>query len=151
AATLTVTSSPGYDVGSPSAATGTITDDETGVINFEADKSVGEGAGSTTLKATLTITGSGTGTTGLDQTLTVSATSAGGGTATGGGTDYSFSTTTLTFAAATGASIDSSTATVTIVDDKRLEGSETANFSIGSLSSNLNGTTSIGDNTHTLT
>ena len=92
-----------------STDTVTITDNETGTINFEGDKSTPEIA-STSVKATLTIGSTGTGTIGLDQTLTVSATDAGTGTATGGGVDYTYSTTTLTFSPANSALIDSSTA-----------------------------------------
>src|SRR5438105_1371721 len=88
---------------------------------------------------------------GLDVALTVSATDAGTGTATSG-TDYTaFGPALLTFAAGNGASIDSSTTTLTVADDKRLEGDETVNLSIGGLSSTLNSQVSIVDSTHTAT
>src|SRR5205807_1648948 len=117
-----------------------ILDDETAMIAFEADKSVSEAVGTTPLKATLTITpGAGSsGTTGLDQTLTVVADNTTGGTATLG-TDYGFTTSTLTFATGNTATVDSTTGTLTVVNDSRLEGNETANFTLGSLNTTLNG------------
>ena len=91
------------------------------------------------------------GDTGLDVALTVSATDALTGTATSG-TDYTaFGPATLTFAAGDGDSIDSDTATLSVLDDKRLEGDEAVNLTIGSLSSSLNGQVTIVDSTHTAT
>src|SRR5438270_416497 len=95
------------------------------------------------------------GTAGLDVALTVSATDvtvAGAGKATSG-TDYvAFGPATLTFAVTAGTtSIDSSTATVDVNDDKRLEGDEVVNLSIGSLSSTLAWQVWLGVGTNTVT
>ena len=108
--------------------------------------------GSTTLQARLTITPdlTATGPTGLDVPLTVSAANASGGTALRPA-DYDFNITTLTFAIGNGAALDSTTGTVSVVNDARLEGDETANFTIGSLSSTLDGQVSVTDSSHTLT
>jgi hypothetical protein len=78
------------------------------------------------------ITASGTGTTGLDTLLTVSAKDAGTGTASNIlSADYAaFGPATLSFNPGDGSSIDSTTATLTVTDDRRLEGNETVNLFI---------------------
>ncbi|MDA1014044.1 MAG: putative Ig domain-containing protein [Planctomycetota bacterium] len=134
-----------------STHTATITDDETGTINFAADAATAE-ASDPTQNATLTIGSTGTGTIGLDVTLTVDATDATGGSATSV-TDYAaYGTQTLTFSTGDGAAISSSSATLDIDDDQRLEGDETVNLTFaGTLSSDLDGQVSEGDTTHTVT
>ncbi|MDA1013624.1 MAG: hypothetical protein O3A00_04120 [Planctomycetota bacterium] len=135
---------------SDSTHTATITDNETGVIDFQADQSNGENV-APTANATLTITGSGSGTVGLDVALTVDATDAGSGSSISG-TDYTaFGTQTLTISAADGASLTSNNSTLDVTDDQRLEGDETVDLQIGSLSSDLNGRVSLNDTTHTAT
>src|SRR2546428_382221 len=101
-----------------------------------------------TVKATLAIATTGSvGTAGLDTALTVSARDAGTGSATA--SDYSFTTTTLTFAAGSnGSTIDSSSATVSVLDDRRVDGDETVKLLITGPSSTLNGQVSIVDGTH---
>src|SRR5262249_54430288 len=131
--------------------TATIEDNEVGTINFQADQSNDESV-SPTGKATLTIATTGTvGATGLDVALTVSATDALTGTATSG-TDYTaFGPATLTFAAGNGASIDSSTAPLTVQDDKRLECDVSVKLALGRLSSPSFPTRRSSDLTHTAT
>jgi hypothetical protein len=137
-----------------STHTATILDNELGVINFQADQANAESV-SPTVHATLTITTIGAvGPVGLDKALTVSATDvtvAGAGKATSGLDYAAFGPATLTFAVGNGAAIDSSTATLSVLDDQRLESNEDVNLSIGSLSSNLDGRVSLGDTTHTAT
>ncbi|MFO0804296.1 MAG: Calx-beta domain-containing protein [Gemmataceae bacterium] len=131
--------------------TATITDNETGVINFQADQANDESV-SPTVRATLTITTIGTvGPVGLDKALTVTATDLLTGSATSGVDYNAFGPATLTFAVGNGAAIDSSAATLSVLDDQRLESNEDVNLSIGSLSSNLDGRVSLGDTTHTAT
>ena len=112
--------------------TATILDNETGTISFQADQSNDESV-SPTVKAVLTITASAgsTGTIGLDRTISVTASDVGDGSATDTD-DYSFTTTALTFTPGDGSSINSSTATITVVNDKRLEGDETVNLTFAS-------------------
>jgi hypothetical protein len=129
--------------------TATILDNETGVINFLADQSNAE---SVTY-----------GESNVDdhsirdrhdrarQGFTVTATQAAGSTATSGSDYGPFGPAILTFAAGDGTTIDSSTAILDVIDDRRLEGNETVNLSIGSLSSTLNGQVSLGDTTQTAT
>ncbi len=137
------------NIGSPSTRAVVITDDETGVINFLADAAAAESVDSTQ-NATLAITGIGTGTVGLDVALTVAATQT-GGTATSG-TDYAaYGSQTLTFSTGDGTTITSSNATLDVTSDQRLEGNETVNLSIGSLSSSLSGQVTLSDTTHTAT
>ena len=134
-----------------STHTATITDDETGVINFAGDAAALPKQSDPTQNATLTITGVGAGTVGLDNALTVDATDATGGSATSG-TDYAtYGTQTLTFNTGDGASIASTNGTLDVTSDQRLEGDETVNLAIGSLSSTLDGQVSIADSTHTAT
>lgn len=138
-------------IGAPSTHTATIEDNESGVIDFQANQSNGENVDPTVM-ATLTISSaSGAGGLGLETNLTVTASDAGGGTATSG-TDYAaFGTPTLTFTAGAGASINSNTATLNVTDDQLLEGDQTVNLSIAGLSSSLDGQVMIVDSTHTAT
>ncbi|MDA1013623.1 MAG: hypothetical protein O3A00_04115 [Planctomycetota bacterium] len=128
----------------------TIEDNETGVINFQADQSNAESV-DPTINATLTITGIGTGTVGLDSTLTVAATDVGSGSATTGTDFVAFGSQTLTFNTGDGATNTSTNATLDVTDDQRLEGDETVDLGIGSLSSDLDGQVSLNDSTHTAT
>src|SRR5207249_1258699 len=50
-----------------------------------------------------------------------------------------------------GATITSNNATLDVNDDRRLEGDETVNLALGSLSSSLNGQVTLSDTTHTAT
>jgi hypothetical protein len=58
---------------------------------------------------------------------------------------------TLSFNPGDGSSIDSTTATLTVTDDRRLEGNETVNLFIDTLTSTLDGHVSLSDTTHTAT
>ena len=107
--------------GAVATHTATITDDETGVINFLADASAAESSNQTQT-ATLTITGTGTGNDGLDVQLTVEATVAAApnsGTATSG-TDYTaYGSKTLTFAVSdVGTSVTSITSTTATLEER---------------------------------
>ena len=80
---------------------------------------------------------------GLDNALTVAATDATGGSAISG-TDYAtYGSQTLTFSTGDGASIASTNGTLDVTSDRRLEGDETVNLAIGSLSNTLDGQVSI--------
>src|SRR5258706_176185 len=101
-----------------------------------------------TQAATLTITATGTGTVGLDVPVSTAITTS--GTATGGGTDYTLTTPTLTFTTGN-YTTQTQTASVTVVDDQRVEGTETAILTLGAPTS-LNGQVTLGATTaHTLT
>ena len=132
----------------------TITDNEVGVINFQADQNNAESV-DPTIRAILTITPNGTGTVRFDRTITVTASEAGGGSATQNVDYQAFSPTVLTFSpgvADASNNVNSSTATLDVVQDRRTdENPETVNFSLGSLSTTLSGTTSLSDTTHTAT
>ncbi len=149
---LTMASGSGYTT-SGSPATGTITDNDTATLSFTAaSSSAAESAGTQNVGTTLTINANGTGTTGLASAITANVTST-GGTATSGGTDYSLpASPALTFAAgayATGSATQS--AAISIVDDRLVEGSETANLGL-SIVTNIGTQASVGGTTaHTLT
>ncbi|REJ44056.1 MAG: hypothetical protein DWQ54_00415 [Microcystis flos-aquae TF09] len=108
---LTLAAGTGYTVGTPNAATGTITNDDTSVTLAVSPSSVTED-GTTNLVYTFTRTGSTT--SALTANYTV------GGTATNG-TDYTSIPTSVTFAA------NSATATVTVdpTPDTTVEPDET--------------------------
>ena len=132
-----------------STHTATITDDKTGEINFAGDVANAESV-DPTQNAMLSITSVGAGTVGLDNALTVAATDATGGSAISGA-DYLPYGGILTFSTGDGASIASTNGTLEVINDRRLEGDETVNLAIGSLSSTLDGQVSIADSTHTAT
>ncbi|MCX7423829.1 MAG: hypothetical protein NT013_30415, partial [Planctomycetia bacterium] len=139
-------------LGSPNQHTVTIDDNDVAVINAQTDQSSGEATATPSVNVTLSIIAIGTGPIGLDNAVTVLLTDLTSGTATGSGTDYTFSPAaqTLTFTPGTFSAATQS-ADVTVVDDKHVEGNETINFSVGTLSSTLDGQVSLGDTTHTLT
>jgi hypothetical protein len=85
--------------------------------------------------------------------LTAKAKDAGTGTASNLlSADYAaFGPATLTFNPGDGSSIDSTTATLTSPTNRRLEGNETVNLFIDTLSSTLDGHVSLSDTTHTAT
>jgi len=150
-ATLTISNpSSGITIDTVSTQNVTITDDEIGVISFDADASNAESV-DPTQNATLTITASGTGTVGLDVALTVAATDAGGGTATSTVDYAAYGSQTLTIAAGDGTTIVSNNATLDVTVDADVEADETVNLQIGSLSSTLDTHVSIGDSTHLAT
>src|SRR5439155_21201734 len=134
------------------AATVTITDNDFAVIDAQVDQSVSEGAAAPTVGATLTInaTGSLSQPIGLDSPVSVTLTDALSGTASNGGVDYSFTNATVMFAAGDFAS-STMTTPVTFTDDQLVEAPETINFTVGSLSTTLNGQVGLGDTTHSLT
>ncbi|HJQ24568.1 MAG TPA: Calx-beta domain-containing protein [Blastocatellia bacterium] len=117
---LTVTSGSGYNVGSPSAATGTITNDDTDVTLAVSPAAVSE-VGSSSLVYTFTRTGV------TSNALTVNFTV--GGTATFN-TDYtqagaaSFTTSSGTVSFASGS--PTATVSLTPINDVLVEGDETA-------------------------
>ena len=115
---LSLSGATGAALGSPSAATLTIVDnDSTGALSFSATTySVGEGAGT----ALITVQRTG----GTSGTATVQySTSNGSATA---GADYTSTNGTLTF----GNGVSSQTFTVPITQDALVEGNETVNLSI---------------------
>ncbi|MGB3207051.1 MAG: Calx-beta domain-containing protein [Crinalium sp.] len=113
---LTLASGTGYNIGTTTAVTGTITDDETPIITIAAtDATAAETAtGVTANPGVFTFTRTGSTTNALTANYTIA------GTATNG-TDYTTLPTTVTFAAG------SSTATVTVTptEDNIYEGTET--------------------------
>src|SRR5439155_1551284 len=86
--------------------TATIEDNETGVVNFQADQSNLESV-DPTVNAVLTITGIGSGTIGLDTPIAVTASNAGTGTTNAADLSTAFGSQLLTFAAGNGATITS--------------------------------------------
>ncbi|MCP3695905.1 MAG: hypothetical protein GY917_27140, partial [Planctomycetaceae bacterium] len=112
-----------------STHTATITDDETGVINFATASSSfnPEAVGTVVVDVDLNLVTVGSGTIGLDRTITVDVDDAGTGTATKGATtndDFTYTNTTLTFSPSDGTSF-SDDVTVTVADDIVDEGNET--------------------------
>src|SRR5262245_62426802 len=104
------------------------------MLNFQADHSNADTV-ATRRSSDLTISGIGSGTVGLDTSISVTASDAGTGTASAADLSTAFGTPGPTFATGDGSSINSSTATLDVNDDRRLEGDETVNLTIGSLSS----------------
>ncbi|HLQ46630.1 MAG TPA: Calx-beta domain-containing protein, partial [Planctomycetaceae bacterium] len=139
----------GTAIGALNAATVTITDNDFAVIDAQVDQSVSEGAAAPTVGVTLTInaTGSLSQPIGLDSPVSVTLTDALSGTASSGGVDYSFTNATVMFAAGDFAS-STMTTPVMFTDDQLVEAAETINFTVGSLSTTLNGQVGLGDTTH---
>jgi hypothetical protein len=111
------------------SAQGTINDNDPVSVSFAAGAvSVSEAAGSQSITATLTVPGGGT----LANTVTVQVSDSGNGNASSGNDYASFGPTTLTFNAG---SVNGATqsATLTIIDDLLVEGSETVVFSLGNV------------------
>ena len=113
----------------------TITDDESATLAIAATSSATETGGAQNVgEVTLTITGSGTGTFALGSgiSLTADVVDAGTGTATSGADYTAFGTQTVTFngGAATGATQNTS---LTSVNDRLLEGSETVGLTLQNL------------------
>jgi hypothetical protein len=140
-------------LGGTTAHTLTLTDNDTATLGFTLGTSTAlESAGTRNVNTTLTINAIGTGTIGLASNLTANVTTT-GGTATGSGTDYTLpGSPAVTFAAgtyATGAATQS--AAVTIIDDRLVEGDETAALGL-SIVQNIGTQVSLaGTTTHTLT
>jgi ribosomal protein L35AE/L33A len=142
---LTVTSGTGYNVASPSVATGTIANDDgppqPGTVQFSgATYSQGESG-----TATITVTRTG----GSSGAASVQFSNPAGGTATGGasctaGVDYVTPSGTLNWADGDAAS---KTFSVTICSDNIFEGNETVNLAL----SNATGATLGSQTTATLT
>src|SRR5947207_2486004 len=100
---------------------GMIEDNEMGTINFQTDQSMSESV-SPSLNATLAISTAGSvGTTGLVVALTISATDLLTVTGTSRTTSTPLGPTTFPCAVDLGSAIDSSTATLAVLDDLRLE------------------------------
>jgi hypothetical protein len=159
AVVLTVTSGTGYAVGSPAAATGTITNDDTALAITALDATKPEGnAGSTAFTFTVTRTGLTTGSTTVNYAVTGSGTSPAnaadfvGGVLPSGSVTFAANETsktipisvngdttvepdegfTVTLSGATGgAQITTATATGTIQNDDTSGISEWASFVIG--------------------
>jgi hypothetical protein len=114
----------------------TIDDDEAATLDINATSTLAEGGGAQSSGVvTLTITGSGTGAgfqLGAGISLTADVTDATGGSATDT-TDFgSVGTQTLTFDS-NAATASTQSATLTPVDDQRVEGDETINLALGNL------------------
>jgi hypothetical protein len=131
----------------------TLTDNDTATLGFTVGTSTAlESAGTQNVGLTLTLNTIGTGTIGLANNLTANLTTT-GGTATGGGTDYTLpGSPAVTFLAGTYATgTGTQNAAITVVDDRQVEGSETAQFGL-SIVSNIGTQVSLGGTTaHTLT
>jgi len=140
-------------LGGTTAHTLTITDNDTATLGFTLGTSTAlESVGTQNIGTTLTINAIGTGTIGLASNLTANLTTT-GGTATGSGTDYTLpASPAVTFLAGTYATgTGTQNAAVTIVDDRQVEGSETAQFGLA-IVGNIGTQVSLGGTTsHTLT
>src|SRR5204862_528024 len=128
----------------PTAHTLTITDNDTATVSLaSASGTVGEATASQNVGVSLVITGNGVvGTGTLERNVSVNVQDLLNGTATGGGSDYSLSASgTVTFNA--GESGSTKDVAVTIIDDTRVEGTETVSFGLGTLVDGTNGQVSI--------
>src|SRR5204862_1445696 len=112
--------------------TATIEDNESGVINFQADQSYVAGV-DPTVKSTLLITSIGSGTPGLDTPLTITASNTGTGTATAADLTTAFGTPLLTFAAGDRSEERRVGEARGAQDDQHPEEEETTNLHIGRL------------------
>jgi hypothetical protein len=147
---ITLTSAPGYTIGSANSAVGTIDDDDTAVISFDAvTSSPTESVGTQNVAVSLTITANGQPNTGtLAVPLTVNVTDLLSGSAGSG--DFTFdSPTQLAFSS----SSETKTVAVVITDDAEQEPSETISLGLGGLSNTINGSVSIDGSrdSHTIT
>jgi len=138
-------------LGSTTAHTLTINDNDTATISVATSSSIGEGAGTHNVGVTLTINASGTGPVGLDKAVSVNLSDLLTGTATGGGSDYTFtSPQTITFNV--GDTTGTKNVALTLVDDTRVEGSESINLQLGSLTDGTGGQVTLGSGqAHTVT
>ena len=129
---LTLATAPTYTVGTTTAVTGTITNDDFPIISVVAtDSDAGETAtGVTVNDGTFTLTRTGD----LSQAITVNYTLSGSAT---NGTDYSSLSGTVNFAAG----VSSATVTVTPTDDNIFEGTETAILTLATGAGYILGTT----------
>src|SRR5438552_558742 len=93
--------------------TATIEDNETGMVDFQADQANAESV-DPTARAILTITGVGSGTVGLDTPLSVTATNAFTGTTNAADLSAPFGAQVLAFAVGDGATINSTSATLDV-------------------------------------
>ena len=147
---ITLTSAPGYTIGSTNSATGTIDDDDTAVISFDAvTSSPTESVGTQNVAVSLTITANGQPDTGtLAVPLTVNVADLQSGSA--GSNDFTFnSPAPLIFNSAS----ETKNVAVVITDDAEEESSETISLGLAGLSSSINGSVSIDESrdTHTIT
>lgn len=151
-ALLTVTTGSGYGVANQASATGTIDDNDTAIVRFVgASSTIGEEAGTHNIGVELLITadgvvGSGT----LANPISVNVNRLGTSTASDEGVDYSPSSPlTLTF----GSNAVSSTqnATISIVNDTRVEGDEVIDLNLGTLVDSTGQVTLGTTTTHTAT
>ena len=143
-------------VGGTTAHMLTITDNDTATLGFTLGSSTAlESVGTQNIGVTLILNTIGTTpltTQGLASALTADLTTA-GGTATGGGTDYTLpGSPAVTFAAGTYASgTAAQNAGVSILDDRLVEGTETAQLGL-SIAGNIGAQVSVGGTTaHMLT
>jgi len=137
-AILTVATGTGY-APTGSAATGTITDNDTATIGYAAATStVGEDGVSNALDLVLTLNATGTGTPALARDVTVSLTSAGGSATVA--TDYVLPA-ALTFASGSASGVQQQ-AIVAITNDRSVEGTEVANLGL-SITDGTNGQVTI--------
>ncbi|MHA3773190.1 Calx-beta domain-containing protein [Verrucomicrobiota bacterium sgz303538] len=140
-------------LGSTTAHTVTITDNDTATVSLvSGTSSVGEGTGSHNVGVQLVITANGTvGTGTLERAISVNLQDLLTGSATAGGSDYTFSTPqTVTFAS--GEAGSTKNVSVALVNDTRVEGNETINLALNTLSDGSNGQVSLGSTTaHTVT
>lgn len=138
-AILTVVAGTGYTP-TGTAATGTITDNDTATIGYAAATStIGEGGVSNSLDLVLTLNTTGTGTPELARAVTVGLTSTGGSATVT--TDYALPT-PLTFAAGS-ASGAQQQAVVAITNDRSVEGTEVANLGLSIGTDGTNGQVTI--------
>ncbi|MES2791602.1 MAG: Calx-beta domain-containing protein, partial [Planctomycetota bacterium] len=150
-ATVIQNGDSGTSVGGQTATTVTITDNESATLSIATTSGVTEAGGSQSVGVvTLTITGTGTGTIALGTGISVSADVTQAGGSASSGDDYSsFGTQTVTFngGAATGATQN---ATLDVLEDVLLEGSETVGLALGNLGAGGTATT-LGNTTNTTT
>jgi len=147
---MTVTSAPGYAIGSAASADGTISDDDTAVFSFDvATSSPSESDGTQNVAVSLTITANGQANSGtLAVPLTVNVADLESGSA--GSSDFTFeSPAQLNFNSAS----ETKTVAVSITTDTVGEANETVVLGLGGLSNDLNGSATIDGNrnTHTIT
>jgi Ca2+-binding RTX toxin-like protein/methionine-rich copper-binding protein CopC len=136
-ATLEISNpSAGIVLGTTTSQNVEITDNESATLAIAATSSVTEQGGVQNVGVvTLNIIGTGTGTFALGSGISITAdvTNVAGGTATGSGTDYNaFGTQTVTFGSSTSTGATQNVS-LTPVNDRRVEGSETVNLSLGNI------------------
>jgi Domain of unknown function DUF11/HYR domain/Calx-beta domain len=143
-AVLTLALGSGYNVGSPSIATGTILDNDAATIAFTASSlNAPEQTGPATVGVTLTISANGSGGTPmLARNVSVNVQDLGTGTATAGGVDYTFAS-PQTVAFSSGDAAQTKNVSVTINNDSLSEGNETINLQLNTLVDGTGGQVSL--------